>query len=100
MAPATAQVGYALLIDTLCYGVIPAEWDEHDRVILYDSHAAADAERLDWIQVREDAAPTRDQNEVDDGTFVERVIISPDGSLTVPSLGLTLSRAELSRAIR
>jgi hypothetical protein len=91
--------GFILLHDTLCHGVIPAEWDADDQVILYPTHADAERERIDAAEMRSDAQRDSqledDEEETEDDRFIEPAVLHDDGTLVLIALRRTLSAAEL-----
>lgn len=91
LSPASPAVRYGFILthDTLCHGVIPAEWGGDDDVVLYDTRMEAEFERIDAAEMRSDAdREAQMEPETDDeGLFVEEAVLHADGSLTLLNLG-------------
>jgi hypothetical protein len=104
MVPASpvARVGYIIVHDTLCHGMIPAEWDGDDRPVLYSTRDEAEAERVDAIEMRTDEgdeAP-EDAEYLDDDTWVDIAVVHVDGTLTLPELRRTFTSEALRALLR
>ncbi len=77
---------FILLTDTLCDGVIPAEWGEGDRPCLYDTALAAEAERQDsiatWRESEDfDGVAEDDREDHSEDEWVAEVRELPDGTI-------------------
>jgi hypothetical protein len=95
--PTGARYGFVLVHDTLCRGVIPAEWDGENQPVLYDTRAEAELERIDAAEMRADALrDARMEPENDhDGFWVEAAVRHADGALALIDLGVTFPAGAL-----
>ena len=91
--PPASLVGFILVHDTLCHGVIPAEWDVENLPVFYLTRAEAEAERMDAEEMRADALDDAqaEPDGPDDGMWVEVAVLNADGTLALPELRLTFS---------
>ena len=84
--------GFILVVDTLCQGIIPGEWDDESPFVLYDTREEAETERADFAEMRADAREdahmaSEDEDDTDD-LWVEVAELHPDVTLVLPELGL------------
>ena len=94
--PSTRR-GFILALDTLCGGVIPAEWDADSLVVFYATCVKAESERIDFAELRADALVDARMEPEDDegGSWVWEALLQPDGTVIFPQLGLTFTGAAL-----
>jgi hypothetical protein len=99
-APTVGRIrGFVMLIDTLCDGVVPAEWDADGHVILYASREDAESEREDWSDLRRDTRHPDDMSlDDDDDTWIEAAVLHGNGSLTLLDSQRTLTLDDLQAA--
>lgn len=91
--------GFILVHDTLCHGVIPAEFDGEKQVVLYASQEEAELERVDAAEMRAEAMRDADmEQEDDDDRWLEPAALHPDGVLKLIDQRLTFS-ADALRAL-
>ena len=83
--------------DTWFDGLVPAERDAENEVVLYDTLAEAEAELRDAVEMRADAM--RDagmlEAEDEDDRWIEAAVMEPDGAVTLVGLGLRVSSERL-----
>ena len=104
LSPASPAVrcGFILVHDTLCHGVIPAEWGGDNDVVLHDTRTEAESERVDAAEMRADAhreAQMEPEND-EEGFFIEEAVLHADGSLTLLDPGRTFTAQALRALIR
>ena len=94
----TVRYGFILVHDTLCHGVVPAEWGGDDDVVLYDTRTEAEFECVDAAEMRaaSDREAQMEPENDEDGFFIEEAVLHADGSLTLLNLG----RAFTAHALR
>jgi glycine/D-amino acid oxidase-like deaminating enzyme len=94
--------GFILAHETLCQGVTPAEWDDENPFVFYDTHAEAEAERVDAAEMRAEALEDAQMEpEVpDDSPWVEAAVLHPDGALTLPDQALKFTLDALRELFR
>jgi hypothetical protein len=100
--PTAHRHGFILVNETLCHGIGPAEWDDAKPFVLYGSHAEAEAERVDFAEMRAEAEEEAgmDSENADDGPWVEAAVLRPDGTLTLLDLMLTFTMDGLRGFLR
>lgn len=95
LSPATSAVrnGFILVRETLCEGLIPAERDGDNQIVLYETRAEAEVERVDAAEMRADAlsAAQMEEETYDDGTWVEAAVSHSDGTLTLIDQGVVFT---------
>jgi hypothetical protein len=94
--------GFILVHETFCHGISPALWDDANPFVFYGSHAEAEAERVDFAEMRAEAEDDAgmDLENADDGPWVEAAVLHPDGMLTLPDLRLTFTMDGLRGFLR
>lgn len=91
--PPAGRRGFILVHETLCDGLIPAEWDGDNQPVFYDTRAEAEVERLDAAEMRADAMTVANIVVADDSDdrWVEAVVLHPNGALSMVDQGLTFT---------
>jgi hypothetical protein len=94
--------GFILAHETFCHGLSPAERDDKNSFVLYDTRAEAESERVDVAAMRAEAIEDAHMEPEleDDGPWVEAVVLHPDGALTLPDHALTFTMDALREFLR
>jgi len=94
---------FILIHDTPCHGVVPAEWDGDNTVMLHDTRTEADVECVDAAEMRSEAyreARMEAEND-EEGFLVAKAVLHAAGSLMLLDSGRTFTadtlRAPLSQ---
>ncbi len=94
--------GFVIVHYTLCDRIIPAERDGDNQVVVYETHAEAEVERLDAAEMRADAlkdAHMEPESE-DDGPWIEAAVLHSDGALTLVEPEFTFTAEALRKLHR
>jgi hypothetical protein len=85
--------GFILVQETFCHGITPAEWDDENPFVFYDTRAEAESERVDAVATRAEAIENAhmEPEDEDGGPWVEAAVLHPDGALTLPDHALTFT---------
>lgn len=99
-APLDGVHGFILVHETLCNGLVPAEWDGANRPVLYGTRAQAELERVDAAEQRADAMRDAQMQSEDDDRWVEPAVLHADGMLTLVDPGRTFTVNALRDLLR
>lgn len=98
-ATPVVRVGFILVHETLCDGVIPAESDGGNQIVVYQTRAEAEVELADAAEMRADSMSAAAMEQEDDDRWLERVVLQPHGTLVLIDQGLAFTEDAL-RALR
>ncbi len=84
------RLGFILVHETLCDGLIPAELDGENQLVMYETRAEAESELADAAEMRADAMRAAKMEEADDedDRWIETVVLHSDGTLVLVDQGL------------
>lgn len=79
--------GFILVHDTFPLGVVPAEWEGKHQVVLYETRAQAEVERIDAAEMRSESLKEAGMEEDEVDEWIEAAMLQSNGTLILVESG-------------